>query len=175
MHDEPPPEDGDPAEAALPPSVTGTAAGALGTGTALDDTQIYGTDAFVAEPAMDPVPVAEAGAPARLESAPVATAQVARTPARLVAEPPDPAASPRRPRGNPLVGIAAVVGAAALVVLAAGSLLTNGGGIDRGAGQSPLPTDLGAASQQPPSASPDAGPPGKGNGKGNKDKPTHKP
>jgi hypothetical protein len=134
----------DPELAALVQPATGVATGSLGTGTAIDDTQVYDADEL--RIAASEAPIAEVAPPAELEDpVPIGPAQVAP-----IAAPPSPQSSaadrvavPRPARathttGTPrLAGIAAgalillIIGAAAVT-----SLANNRGAFGQAPGQS---------------------------------------
>lgn len=153
----------DSSDGELPRPVTGVARGGLGTATNLDDTQVYALDELRDPQAAQPEPELPFESTPEPEP-PARVAQPARptpAPAAPVATAADTMARPGRSRGNPIVGVAAVVAAVALLVVVGSSWLTNrDGGLSVG---QTLPTA--GASSVLPSESP--GDSGGGNGKGN--------
>ena len=155
-------------------SVTGVATGSVGTGTALDDTQVYQAQDLIDERDLPPLSEGAILVDADTDGrAPVASPPVASAPVRRIPVSSAPLPRARRRRGNPVVGVAAVIGAAALVVLAATALLGNHGNGNLGAGQT-LPTFDTSSGGSTPSPSDSAADSGRGHGNGNDNK-THKP
>ncbi|HYK96122.1 MAG TPA: hypothetical protein VE011_09695 [Candidatus Dormibacteraeota bacterium] len=114
--------------------MTGVASGNLGTGTALDDTQVYAVDALTT---VQPEPAPSAPAVPALAPAAPATAPASPATATVPAMPPAPArAAAERVRGRSVttggypVGILATAVAVLLVVAAV--LVMRGGGLASG-------------------------------------------
>lgn len=165
------------AASAHPASVTGVARGGQGTGTALDDTQVYNVADLTA------APIEPAGSQVARESAPEPMVAEA---VPVSPEPPAPAAPvpPSTPRvatrrrtpsegtsrtRTPVAGLIGVAIAAVLAILVGASL----GGMDVGGGANGDAT-LATATQVPAETEAkddddDGGGEGGGNGKGNKD------
>lgn len=167
----------------LPAPVTGVARGGHGTGTALDDTQLYDVSDFTPIPPTPPAPAAQ---PAPVQSHRAAAAPVAVPPAAaapIVAAPvasPGPAtrapsrattSSRRRRVGTPVVGLAGFALAAGLAILI--GLALGGVPMPDGAaagGETTAPTLAAPAETEPPDPDPDdydGGGSGNGNGNGN--------
>jgi len=117
-------DDGRPEPTAVPGSVTGVARGGHGTGTALDDTQVYDVSAFVVPPpaaaAADPKPEPVHEDPEPALPAP-AVVPVPRSTAQPVASRRDTAH--RRPRfGAPAAGLVGFALAAGLAIVVGATL-----------------------------------------------------
>lgn len=147
-----------PDPAALPAPVTGVARGGQGTGTALDDTQVYDVAEFT------PAPLTPEAPPPAPQPAPV-IAPVAQPAPRAVTR--RRASSDRRPRvGVPLAGVVGFAIAAGLAILIGASL----GGITAPGGAANGDATPGATATGAPAATEatdgDGGGGGDGDGKG---------
>jgi len=169
----------DPGSEATPEAapVTGVATGSLGTGTALDDTQVFRISDLVddepveATPAVvEPAPATSRARPPRkrarpapvpvVEAVPIAVAPVAATPVMR-------SATPGREPDARLAGLAAV---AIIAVIAGAAILGSHGGAtsDGGAlGAGNGPVTFAPAPSEAASAAPAANPPARGRGNGN--------